>query len=118
MGLVSGLEAGEFETLSDPFRKLIELEWVVEHDSGAAIAIPPDLALDRSQALDDDDHLLAHAIFLDRLDLHAPKRNVVHVHAVIELADLNRSPAADFEARRASTEAVARLAPGEQLAKV
>src|SRR4051812_29987230 len=118
MPLVRRLEAGQLEPFADPFGKLVEIERLVEHDSRAALGIPPHLALDRAQALDDDDHLLADAIFLDRLDFHAAKRNVVHVDAVVKLADPHRGLARDVEARRAWSEAVARLAPGEELAKV
>ena len=52
--------------------------------------IPAHLALDRPQALDDHDDLLADAIFLDRLDLHPAERNVVHVDACNRLADPDR----------------------------
>src|SRR5579884_3311281 len=88
--VVGGLEAGELEPLAHPFGELVEVERLVEHDSGAPVLVPAHLALHRPQALDDDDHLLAHTIFLDWLDLHALERNVVHVDTVIELADTNR----------------------------
>ena len=83
-----------------------------------AVGIPADLALDRTQALDDDDDLLADAIFLDRLDLHPAERNVVHVDRVIDLADADRRLALDFQPRRARAKAVARLAAGQKLAEI
>src|SRR5690348_7272278 len=116
--VVRSLQARELEPLADPLGKFVEVEGLVEHDARAAVLVPADLALDRPQAFDDDDHLLADAIFLDRLDLHAAKRNVVHVHAIVELADPDRCLARNLETRRARTEAVARLAPCKQLPEI
>src|SRR5215213_6230304 len=110
--LVRGLEAGELEPFADPFGEL------VEHYPRLALGIPADLAGDRLEAFDDDDDLLADAIFLDRLDFHAAHRNIVNVDRVIELADAHRCLAADVEARGTGTEAVARFAAGEKLADV
>src|SRR5205085_7548548 len=118
MSLVRRLEAGELEAFADPLGELVELERAVEHDSGLAVGIPADLALDRAQALDDHDHLLADAIFLDRLDLHSAQGNVVHIDAVIELSNAHRGLAGDLEPRRPRTEAVARLAPRKKLAEI
>src|SRR5207253_74541 len=76
------------------------------------------LALDRPQALDHNDDLLADAIFFDRLDLDAGERHVVHVDGIISLPYPHRGLARNFEARRARAEAMARLAPGKQLAEI
>src|SRR5690349_2765798 len=118
MALITGLQAGELEALSDPLGKLVEVEGAVEHDAGLAVAVPAHLALDRPEALDDHDDLLADAIFLDRLDLDSPEGNVVHVDRVIGLPDAHRSLARNLQARWTRTEAVARLAPGEKLTEV
>src|SRR5688572_10101162 len=116
--LVGGLQAGELEPFADPFGQLLEGQRLVEDDAGLAVGEPAHLPLDRPQALDDDDDLLAEAIFLDRLDLHAAERNVVDVAIIIGLADAKAGLALHLQSRRARTEAVARLAAGEQLAKV
>src|SRR5215203_5168495 len=42
----------------------------------------------------------------------------MHIDRVVDLADPDRRLAVDFEPRRPGTEAVARLAAGEQLAEV
>src|SRR6476646_7557085 len=118
MILVAGLQAGELEPLSDPLGELVEIERAVEHDARAPVAVPADLALDRAQALDDDDDLLADAIFLDRLNLDAAKRDVVDVDGIIGLANPHRRLARNLEARWTRTEAVTRLATGEKLTKI
>src|SRR5687767_9076855 len=114
----AGLERGHLVPLADPFGQLLELQRLVEHDARLAVGEPAHLAADGSQALDDHHHLLAEAIFLDRLDLHPAERNVVGVDRVIAVVDFDVGLAVDLQARRARPEAVARLAAGEQLAEV
>src|SRR5690348_11218516 len=97
--LVLGLQARKLEALADPFGELVEVERLGEDDSGAAVRIPAHLALDRLEALDDHHDRHADAIFLDWLDLHSAERDVVHVDRVIDLADLDRCLAANFEPR-------------------
>src|SRR5436189_2484293 len=109
MGFVRRLQAGELEALADPLGELFEIERPVEYDAGAAIAVPAHLTLDRPQALDDHDDFLADAIFLDRRDLDAAERHIVHIDRVIGLADAHRGLARNFQARRPRTEAVTRL---------
>src|SRR5690348_16116208 len=116
--LVGRLEAGKLQTLAHPFGELVEVERLVEDDARPAILVPAHLALDRPQALDHHDDLLADAIFLDRLDFHAGQRNIVHVHAVIELAHTDGGLARDLQPWRTRTETVARLATGKKLAKI
>src|SRR5690348_3402988 len=115
---VRRLEAGELEPLAHPFGELVEVERLVEHDASFAIRVPAHFAFDRTEAFDDHHDLLADAIFLDRLNLHPPQRDVVYVDSVIDFAESDGRLAGDLEARGARPESEARLAARKKLAEV
>ena len=116
--MVRRLEACKFDPLANPLGKFIEFECPIKDDSCAPIGEPSDLTLHRTKTLDNNGHLLADAIFIDRLDLHSPQRNVVNIDRIIDLAQSNRGFAGNFKSRRTRAEPQPWLTSCEKLTKI